>query len=254
MATLRNKNWENILVLSIRVVFLSFLDTIFRFSYQYLGWASYIVRCLGLLTLLVVPGLPYSILLTVFRITAGTSNIIIAWLVTSLFIKCGETPGYPVHILIILKLVQIKECYEVDRLRFKELFGLSAHNSKRLLPGSVPSIYPKRSSDVLNEGFLTEPKKKLKTSKALQKRDKARTASCCTAFQRELRQTISSYKRWRYVNTLMRSVGKIIDVTTIRNSSDVPMQTPRPLCAAFTRPQKTDAIQTMKSRFRKAEM
>ncbi|CAC5388766.1 unnamed protein product [Mytilus coruscus] len=107
MATLRNINWENILALSIRVIFLGFLDTIFRFSYQYLGWASYIVRCLGLLILLVVTGLPYSILLTVFRIMLGTSNIIIAWLVTSLFIKCGETPEYPVHILIILKLVQI---------------------------------------------------------------------------------------------------------------------------------------------------
>ncbi|XP_052105286.1 RING finger protein 145-like isoform X2 [Mytilus californianus] len=107
MATLRNINWENILALSIRVIFLGFLDTIFRFSYQYLGWVSYIVRCLGLLTLLVVTGLPYSILLTVFRIMLGTSNIIIAWLVTSLFIKCGETPEYPVHILIILKLVQI---------------------------------------------------------------------------------------------------------------------------------------------------
>lgn len=69
-----------------------------------------------------------------------------------------------------------EECYEVDRLRFKELFGLSAHNSKRLLPGSVPSNYPKRSSDVLNKGFLCEPKKKLKTSKALQKREKARVS------------------------------------------------------------------------------
>ncbi|CAC5398591.1 RNF145 [Mytilus coruscus] len=102
-----NKHWENILALSIRVAFLGFLDTIFRYSYQYLGWASYIVRCLGLLTLLVVTGLPYSILLTVFRFMLVTSNIIIAWVVTSLFIKFGETPEYPVHILIILKLVQI---------------------------------------------------------------------------------------------------------------------------------------------------
>ncbi|XP_071150564.1 THAP domain-containing protein 10-like [Mytilus edulis] len=66
-----------------------------------------------------------------------------------------------------------EECYEVDRLRFNEFFGLSAQNSKRLFPGSVPSNYPKRSSDVLNEGFLSGPKKKLKNSKALQKREKA---------------------------------------------------------------------------------
>ncbi|VDI04269.1 Hypothetical predicted protein [Mytilus galloprovincialis] len=45
-----------------------------------------------------------------------------------------------------------------------------------------------------------------------------------------------------YVNTLMRSIRKIVDVTTIRNTSEEPMPTPRPLCAAFTRPQKTDDI------------
>ncbi|XP_071164314.1 protein TRC8 homolog isoform X1 [Mytilus edulis] len=107
MPIMRNINWENIIALSIRVLFLGFLDIIFRFSYQYLGWVSYIVRCLGLLSLLVMYVLPFSILLTAFRIMLGTSNIIIAWLVTSLFIKCGETPEYPMHILIILKLVQI---------------------------------------------------------------------------------------------------------------------------------------------------
>ncbi|XP_063429108.1 RING finger protein 145-like [Mytilus trossulus] len=107
MALFRNINWESILALSIRVLFLSFLDIIFRFSYQYLGWVSYIVRCLGLLTLLIVTGLPNSSLMTVFRIMLGTSNIIIAWIVTSLYIKCGETSEYAVHILIVLKLVQI---------------------------------------------------------------------------------------------------------------------------------------------------
>ncbi|CAC5386886.1 unnamed protein product [Mytilus coruscus] len=64
------------------------------------------------------------------------------------------------------------ECYEVDRIKFKELFGLST--SKRLLPNSVPSIYPKRSADVLNEGFIAEPKKKLRTSAALQKRERVK--------------------------------------------------------------------------------
>ncbi|VDI15377.1 Hypothetical predicted protein [Mytilus galloprovincialis] len=59
---------------------------------------------------------------------------------------------------------------------------------------------------------------------------------------------------FRYVNTLLRSIRKIVDVTTIRSTSEEPMPTPRPLCAAFTRPQKTDAIQAMKSRFRKAEI
>ncbi|XP_063429109.1 RING finger protein 145-like [Mytilus trossulus] len=104
---LRNINWENIIALSIRVLFLGFLDIIFRFSYQYLGWISYIVRSLGFLTLWVVYGLPNSSLQPVFRIMLGTSNIVIAWVVESLFLKCGETPGYPVHILIILKLLHI---------------------------------------------------------------------------------------------------------------------------------------------------
>ncbi|VDH91439.1 Hypothetical predicted protein [Mytilus galloprovincialis] len=57
-----------------------------------------------------------------------------------------------------------------------------------------------------------------------------------------------------YVNTLMRSITKIVDVTTLRNTAEEPMPTPRPLCVAFTRPQKTDVIQAMKSRFRKAEI
>ncbi|XP_052077309.1 uncharacterized protein LOC127715311 isoform X2 [Mytilus californianus] len=59
------------------------------------------------------------------------------------------------------------DCYEVDRIKFKELFGMSTN--KRLLPNSVPSIYPKRPADVLNE-----PKKKLRTSVALQKRERVK--------------------------------------------------------------------------------
>ena len=74
------------------------------------------------------------------------------------------------------------DCYEVDRLKLKEMFGMSSR--KRLLPSSVPSIYPKRPStpDVLNDGFLVVPKKKMKISTAVKKREKCRvsTDSVCS--------------------------------------------------------------------------
>ncbi|VDH94780.1 Hypothetical predicted protein [Mytilus galloprovincialis] len=65
------------------------------------------------------------------------------------------------------------DCYEVDRIKFKELFGMSTN--KRLLPNSVPSIYPKRPPEVIN--MINEAKnmrKKLKTSVTPQKREKVK--------------------------------------------------------------------------------
>ncbi|CAG2202050.1 ISWI [Mytilus edulis] len=66
-----------------------------------------------------------------------------------------------------------EDCYEVDRIKFKELFGMSTN--KRLLPNSVPSIYPKRPPEVIN--MINEAKnmkKKLKTSVTPQKREKVK--------------------------------------------------------------------------------
>ncbi|CAC5426154.1 SMARCA5 [Mytilus coruscus] len=73
------------------------------------------------------------------------------------------------------------DCYEVDRIKFKELFGMSTN--KRLLPNSVPSIYPKRPADVLNEH-----KKKLRTSVALQKRETEMPKKGKKAYSRRVKE------------------------------------------------------------------
>ncbi|XP_063413132.1 uncharacterized protein LOC134695698 isoform X2 [Mytilus trossulus] len=65
------------------------------------------------------------------------------------------------------------DCYEVDRIKFKELFGMSTN--KRLLPNSVPSIYPKRPPEVINMvNEAKNMKKKRKTSITPQKREKVK--------------------------------------------------------------------------------
>eukprot|EP00105_Crassostrea_gigas_P001462 XP_011413654.1 PREDICTED: THAP domain-containing protein 10 [Crassostrea gigas] len=47
-----------------------------------------------------------------------------------------------------------EECYERQHFLLKD-FGITT--KKRLVPGSVPSIYPKRKRDELNEAFITCP-------------------------------------------------------------------------------------------------
>lgn len=44
-----------------------------------------------------------------------------------------------------------EECYERQHYLMKD-FGIPT--KKRLVPGSVPSIYPKRKRDELNEAFI----------------------------------------------------------------------------------------------------
>ncbi|CAG2212087.1 unnamed protein product [Mytilus edulis] len=137
-----------------------------------------------------------------------------------------------------------EECYEVDRLRFKELFGLSAHarsarrktvkkleNGSKALPTicTVAASTPNGDSEEMVSKWLSvatmcrtkhrghsdqvanclhgelvgHDRKKIwlkPGTKAydwfLLSWDALLTASCCTAFQRELCQTTSSYKRW----------------------------------------------------------
>lgn len=47
-----------------------------------------------------------------------------------------------------------EECYERQHFLMKD-FGIPT--KKRLVPGSVPSIYPKRKRDELNEAFIACP-------------------------------------------------------------------------------------------------